>query len=154
MTALAQVANRTAAKIRADICLYDVGPNVCALNRCVLLDCDYFITPVAADLFSLRALSTVGRSVGKWIKDWKTVRELASQADLQRLLKGKPAYLGYVTSAFKVNAGRNAANPHAEWERKIAPRVRNRVIEELRIVDSSLIPQGGSYKLGGIKHFH
>ena len=64
MTALAQVANRTAAKIRADICLYDVGPNVCALNRCVLLDCDYFITPVAADLFSLRALSTVGRSVG------------------------------------------------------------------------------------------
>jgi hypothetical protein len=154
MTALAQVANRTAAKIRADICLYDVGPNVGALNRCVLLDCDYFITPVAADLFSLRALSTVGRSVGKWIKDWKTVRELASQADLQRLLKGKPAYLGYVTSAFKVNAGRNAANPHAEWERKIAPRGRNRVIEERRIVDSSLIPQGGSYKLGGIKHFH
>jgi cellulose biosynthesis protein BcsQ len=154
MTALAQVANRTAAKIRADICLYDVGPNVGALNRSILLDCDYFITPVAADLFSLRALSTVGRSVGKWVKDWQTVRQLASSADLQRLLKGKPAYLGYVTSAFKVNAGRNAANPHAEWERKIAPRVRDRVIEELRIVDSSLIPQGGSYKLGGIKHFH
>jgi cellulose biosynthesis protein BcsQ len=68
-TALAQVANRAAENVKADVCLYDVGPNVGALNRVVLLDCDYFITPVAADLFSLRALSTVGRSVAKWIKD-------------------------------------------------------------------------------------
>jgi hypothetical protein len=80
----------------------------------VLLDCDFFITPVAADLFSLRALSTVGRSVAKWITDWATIRGLAKPADQLRLFQGKPAYLGYITSAFKVNAGRNAANPHAD----------------------------------------
>jgi cellulose biosynthesis protein BcsQ len=120
-TALAQVVNRAGAKVEADVCLYDVGPNVGALNRAVLLDCDYFITPVAADLFSLRALSTVGRSMAKWISEWETVVKLAAPADKKRLLKGKPAYLGYVTSAFKVNSGRNAANPHADWERKIAP---------------------------------
>ena len=153
-TALAQVVDHTMAKLKADVCLYDVGPNVGALNRCVLLDCDYFITPVAADLFSLRALSTVGRSVGKWIKDWDTIYDLASAEDKKRLFAGKPSYLGYITSAFKVNSGRNAANPHAEWEKKIAPRVMNRVIEVLKKVDPSLVPSGGGNKLGGIKHFH
>lgn len=152
-TALAQVANRAAQRVDADVCMYDVGPNVGALNRSVLLDCDYFITPVAADLFSLRALSTVGRSLAKWIEDWQTIRKLAIAGERARLPKGMPAYLGYITSAFKVNSGRNAANPHAEWERKIAPRVLSRVIEPLRGIDEDLIPEGGN-KLGGIKHFH
>jgi cellulose biosynthesis protein BcsQ len=123
-TALAQVVNNAAANVEADVCLYDVGPNVGALNRVVLLDCDAFITPVAADLFSLRALSTVGRSIAKWITDWEAIRKMAPPADKARLFRGKPEYLGYITSAFKVNSGRNAADPHAEWESKIAPRVR------------------------------
>lgn len=152
-TALAQAVNRAAAQVKADVVLYDVGPNVGALNRVVLLDCDYFITPVAADLFSLRALSTVGRAITKWIKDWQTVRDLASKQDVARLLRGKPAYLGYITSAFKVNSGRNAANPHAEWESKIAPRVRDRIVKELELLDTTLVPQGAN-KLGGVKHFH
>lgn len=153
-TALAQVVNKAAAAVQADVCLYDVGPNVGALNRAILLDCDYFITPVAADLFSLRALSTVGRSMAKWISDWDTVMKLASAADRKRLPKGKPSYLGYITSAFKVNSGRNAADPHADWERKIAPRVRDRIIKDIQAVDSSLVPSSGSNKLGGVKHFH
>jgi len=80
-TALATVADRVGRQVGANVCLYDVGPNVGALNRVVLLDCDYFITPVCADLFSLRALSTVGRAVAKWIRDWSTIRQLASPAD-------------------------------------------------------------------------
>jgi cellulose biosynthesis protein BcsQ len=153
-TALAQVANHAIEKVKADVCLYDVGPNVGALNRAVLLDCDYFITPVAADLFSLRALSTVGRSVAKWITDWGTIKNLASADDKKRLLRGSPSYLGYITSAFKVNAGRNAADPHADWEKKIAPRVRDRIIKDLEVISDKLVPQGGVNKVGGVKHFH
>lgn len=152
-TALAQVVNRAAHEVKADIVFYDVGPNVGALNRVILLDCDYFITPVTADLFSLRALSTVGRSLTKWMRDWETVRSLASPQDAARIFIGKPAFLGYITSAFKVNAGRNAANPHAEWEAKIAPRVRDRIVKELEGVSSGLVPAGAN-KLGGVKHFH
>lgn len=79
---------------------------------------------------------------------------LASTADKKRLLKGKPAYLGYITSAFKVNSGRNATDPHADWEKKIAPRVRDRIIKELTAVDPKLVPSGGGNKIGGVKHFH
>jgi cellulose biosynthesis protein BcsQ len=151
-TALAQVVNRAAENVSADVCIYDVGPNVGALNRAILIDCDYFITPVAADLFSLRALSTVGRSVAKWITDWQTIRQLASPTDRPSLPRGKPTYLGYITSAFKVNSGRSAADPHADWEKRIAPRVRDRITKDLEAVDPKLVPQGGN-KLGGIKHY-
>jgi cellulose biosynthesis protein BcsQ len=152
-TALAKVVNSAGERIGADICLYDVGPNVGALNRSIILDCDYFITPVAADLFSLRALTTVGRSIAKWVRDWKTIRTLSSPEDRKMLPLGMPKYLGYITSAYKVNSGRTASDPHAEWEKRIAPRVRDRIVQDLRAVDASLVPEGGN-KLGGIKHFH
>lgn len=151
--ALSDAVDLLAEEIKADVILYDVGPNVGALNRVVLLDCDFFITPVAADLFSLRALTTVGRSIAKWVSDWKTVRGLASAKDKTRLLEGKPKYLGYIASAFKVSSGLRKANPHSFWEAKIAPRVSKRLVDELKAVDASLI-MSHSNKLGDVKHFH
>jgi cellulose biosynthesis protein BcsQ len=139
--------------IKADVIIYDVGPNVGPLNRALILDSDYFITPVAADLFSLRALTTVGRAIARWVTDWKTVRELATEEDRKRLLVGKPKYLGYLASAFKVSTGLRKANPHSYWEGKIAPRVSKRVAQVLREVDPSLVPSS-SYKIGDVKHFH
>lgn len=153
-TALSRVVAAVGRSVSADVCLYDVGPNIGALNRAIILDCDYFVTPVAADLFSLRALTTVGRAVSKWYQDWQTIRALASPADLPNLLVGHPTYAGYITSAFKVNQGRNAANPHADWEKKIAPRVRDKVQTPLRRVAPSLAPPHSPNKIGGIKHFH
>ena len=38
-----------------DYVFYDTGPNIGPLNRVLLLDSDYFIVPVACDLFSVRA---------------------------------------------------------------------------------------------------
>jgi hypothetical protein len=78
--------------------------------------------------------------------------ELATKEDVDGMFAGRPAFLGYVTSAFKVNAGRNAANPHADWEKRIAPRVRDRVVEPLRAIDVRLAPSEGN-KIGAIKHF-
>jgi cellulose biosynthesis protein BcsQ len=150
--ALSDAVDILAAKVKADVVMYDVGPNVGALNRVVLLDCDYFSTPVAADLFSLRALTTVGRSVAKWATDWKTVRSLAN-GNAGRLLVGRPTFLGYVASAFKVSSGQRKAQPHSYWEGKIAPRVSKRLVDVLKSANSDLV---SSYpnKLGDVKHFH
>jgi hypothetical protein len=105
-------------------------------------------------LFSLRALTTVGRSISKWITDWKTVRQLATPKQRERLLVGEPTFLGYVTSAYKMYAGRQA-RPQKEWENMIAPRVTKRVVDELRKIDPKLVlPAGTPNKLGEVKHFH
>jgi len=151
--AFSNAVHAVAKQIKADVVIYDVGPNLGPLNRAVLLDADYFASPVAADLFSLRALTTVGRSLSRWITDWQTVRSLAPKELLPSLLKGKPAYLGYITSAYKISSGRIATAPHDHWEKFIAPRVRDKIVAELRSVDPKLVPFT-SNKLGGIKNFH
>lgn len=153
MTALSRLVNAVAERVGADIVMYDMGPNVGALNRAILLDCDYFVTPVAADLFSLRALTTVGRSVAKWATDWATIRGMASDEDRAALPLGMPHYLGYVTSAYKVGRGAKATEAHTGWEKNIGPRVRYRVIDTLRKANEALATPGAS-KLGGIRNFH
>jgi cellulose biosynthesis protein BcsQ len=153
MCALSKASREIGIRYGVDVIIYDVGPNVGPLNRTILLDSDYFTTPVAADLFSLRALSTVGRSVARWIGDWKTVRGLASPEAQKSLLHGMPVYLGYITSAYKVSSGRTSTRPHEYWEGKIAPRVRDRVVDALRAVDPALVPNATN-KLAAIKDFH
>lgn len=153
LRALSDSVKSMAESEQVDVVMYDVGPNVGPLNRVVLLDSDFFITPVAADLFSLRALSTVGRAVAKWITDYQTIRSLAAPALAEQLLSGRPKYLGYIASAFKVNVGRRASNPHEQWENKIAPRVSLRVVNAMREVDPALTPDAGRNKVGGVKHY-
>ncbi|WP_233864259.1 ParA family protein [Paraburkholderia adhaesiva] len=153
MCALSRAARSMGERYEVDVVIYDIGPNVGPLNRAIILDSDYFITPVAADLFSLRALSTVGRAVARWITDWATVRSLAGGETVKQLLHGQPKYLGYVTSAYKVSSGRTSTKPHEYWEGKIAPRVRDRVVDVLRHVDPAIVPFS-PYKLASIKDFH
>ena len=153
MCALSRAAREMGERYGVDIVMYDIGPNVGPLNRAVLLDSDFFATPVAADLFSLRALTTVGRSTARWIADWNTVRSLATSANQKALLHGKPIYLGYITSAYKVSSGRTSTRPHEYWEGKIAPRVSTRVANVLRNLDPSLVPFTTN-KLASIKDFH
>ena len=152
-TALSRVVNEAAAGLKVDVVMYDMGPNVGALNRAILMDCDYIITPVAADLFSLRALSTVGRSLAKWAKEWATILSIAPKGDRGALPNGLPHYLGYITSAYKVGRGAAAAQAHTGWEKDIGPRVRYRVIDVLHKANPKLATPGAG-KLGGIKNYH
>ena len=152
MCALSAITRVLAQRVGADLVMYDVGPNLGPLNRTVLLDCDAFVTPVHTDLYSLRALTTVGRTVARWVRDWQTVRQLASEREKNRLLRGKPQYLGYVCSAFKVYGGKKA-KPHQYWERKLPSRVKLRVVDELEKVDASLT-RPAPHKVGDVRHFH
>lgn len=49
-----------------DYVLFDVGPSLGAINRCVLLACDFFIIPMSSDIFSLRAIDNIAESLNKW----------------------------------------------------------------------------------------
>lgn len=49
-----------------DYIFFDVGPSLGAINRCVLLSCDYFIIPMSSDIFSLKAVDNISESLKKW----------------------------------------------------------------------------------------
>lgn len=150
-TALSDMVSSAAASVGADYVLYDSGPNIGPLNRVILLDCDHFIVPVAADLFSLRALKTLGRSLVDWINQWETISDLAPK-DLQ-LLPGRPEFLGYVPEGFKTYGG-SPISQQASYLNQIDRDVHSQIVVLLRDLDPSLVnTRRRSHRLGAIKHF-
>jgi len=106
---------RLADSVDADYAFVDLGPNVGALNRAVLLGSDYLIVPLAADLFSLRALPSVGGSLERWVREWATARSLRDPASLQFPIPvGLPKVLGYVSQQFNIYRG-EATMAFSNW---------------------------------------
>lgn len=151
VSALMSLVDSVVESVEADLVIYDAGPNIGALNRVILLDCDYFAVPAAADLFSLRAIKTLGQSLKDWILEWRTIESLAP--DDLALLAGKPRPIGYIAQRFKVYGG-EASTAYA----RIFPRLERAIQEELLAVlagiDPSLVEAARSpLRIGEIKDF-
>lgn len=83
-------------QVNADYVFIDLGPNLGALNRSILGGCDYFITPLAPDLFSIKGTLNLGDKFVKWSKEWKQIITTWSSESQLQLPIGKPKFLGYV----------------------------------------------------------
>ena len=143
--------NAIAAQYDVDYVFYDTGPNIGPLNRVLLLDSEYFIVPVACDLFSVRALSTLGQTLKGWIIDWQTISSLAP--DDAYLLKGMPHFLGYIPQRFKVYGQRMARAP-SRYLSSITRRIYSDIIDVLRSVNPRLSSESVERaKLGQVKEF-
>ncbi len=150
-SSLSEVATKGAAAVDADYVFYDAGPNIGPLNRAILLDCDFFVVPVAYDLFSVRALKTLGRTLASWISDWSTIKELAPEGT--NLLRGRPSFLGYIPEGFKVYGGAPASQ-HARFMPRIDREIQSQIVTVLKGVDPELA-RGPiqRLKLGEVKNF-
>lgn len=51
-----------------DFVFFDVSPSIGAINRAVLLACDFFVSPMSVDIFSLRAIENISISLENWSK--------------------------------------------------------------------------------------
>ena len=121
-----------------DFIFYDTGPNIGALNRVLLLDSDFFIVPVACDLFSTRALSTLGQTIKKWIIDADTVHAIAP--DNAPMLAGRPRFLGYIPQQFRVY-GQDMTREAKSYHKQIRNRVYKEISSVLREIDDELAPR-------------
>jgi cellulose biosynthesis protein BcsQ len=150
-SAISDVVNLVAKKTKADFVFYDIGPNIGALNRVVLLDCDFFIVPAACDMFSTRALSTLGLSLSSWIKDWQVITQLAP--DGTNLLLGKPKFLGYILQKFRMYGGAITGS-FAPYVAKLEKAANSEIATVLRRIDKDLASASVSHnKLGQVKDF-
>lgn len=150
-TALSQLVEQTAQSLNIDIIFYDAGPNIGPLNRVILLDCDYFVVPVACDLFSIRALKTLGHTLVSWISDWQTILDLVPTG--MYLLPGSPRFLGYMPQRFKTYGG-DVSSSYAKYLPRIEKSVESDIVAVLQRVNPKLIPvEAGRHELGQIKDF-
>ena len=132
-----------------DYVFFDSGPNIGPLNRVLLLDSDYFIVPVACDLFSVRALATLGQAIGTWMKDADTVNAIAP--DDVPLLNAEPRLFGYIPQRFRVY-GQAMAKEASLYLREIKNRIHDDVAAVLREQGESLAPpRDEDPKLGQVK---
>jgi cellulose biosynthesis protein BcsQ len=135
-TALYRLFHETAICKSADFVLVDLGPNVNALNRNALIASDGFIIPLAADLFSVRALPSVGNSLAGWVRQWQTA--LSNKPTTINFAfptcESAPIPLGYVSQQFSVFSG-SLTEAFQRWQDKIPDAYKEGVIRPLKAVN-------------------
>lgn len=149
--ALSGLISELADDLDADYVFFDSGPNIGPLNRVIVLDCDHLVVPVACDLFSLRALKTLGRTLVSWIQDWATIADLAPEEI--DLLPGRPNFLGYVPEGFRVYGG-EMSKEYSKFRSRIEKEIHGQIVMLLNRIDPSLASgRLRDFRLGEIKNF-
>jgi cellulose biosynthesis protein BcsQ len=122
-----------------DYVFFDAGPSLGAINRSVLLGCNFFVSPMSIDIFSLRAIENITASIEKWRSQLKTALHQLEDpesvpVDLQAGLSIK--FLGYVTQQYIAKmSGKGERQAVAAYERimkKVWPTIRTNFIKHLQ----------------------
>jgi cellulose biosynthesis protein BcsQ len=109
---------------RYDIVLYDLGPSLGSINRCVLIGCDYFLTPMGADIFSILGIRNISNWISHWLGLYRNSIGLAEQRNPGRLAEYTIArdpgiatgYLGYTMQQYIAKSREGQRIPTARYE--------------------------------------
>ncbi len=151
VTAFFRIAKMAGEEQNADIVLFDVGPNLGALNRCALISTDCVVIPMGADLFSLQGLINLGPALKNWRRDW-SVRVLSAPDAIKRdLPKGDMHPIGYVVMQHGIKEGRPVKS-YLKWANRIPDEYRKSISNEpLKDFDNV---EDDKYCLALLKHYH
>lgn len=142
-----------AKKIEADFVFYDLGPNLGALNRSVLGGCDYFITPLSPDLFSIKGTQNLGNKFVVWNDEWKSILNRWKDSTIDHLPKAAPKFLGYVLQQHNLRT--NAEGMTQGWQLfgdKVNEAVIKNIVERLKPYNQVVARE--DYCLGAIPNLH
>lgn len=105
ISALWRILQKAASDQRTQFILVDVGPNLGALNRSVLVATDYVIVPLGADLFSLQGLRNLGTTLQEWREGWQDRYPRNPLPELS-IPEGLIQPIGYVVQQYGVRLDR------------------------------------------------
>ena len=148
--AIGQAVDEVGRRLRFDIAIYDVGPNIGPLNRVVVLDSDHIVVPVSCDLLSLRAIRTMSRVLVSWIQEWDLVAKLAPRDAV--VFHGRPAFVGYIPLRFRSYGGKMVST-HKDMLTRISREFRGDFLKTLRRVGEDIAPHSTELMLGQVKDF-
>jgi cellulose biosynthesis protein BcsQ len=150
-TALSRIVSTATTAHKIDYVFYDSGPNIGALNRVILLDCSHFAIPAACDLFSLRAITSLGQTLKNWIQGWDTISNLAPSST--ELFSGRPKLIGFIPQRFRIYRGLPAAQ-YSRFLPLLERRIQADVVTVLRRIAADLVPQTAfPLRIGEVKDY-
>ncbi len=140
-----------------DYVFFDMGPSLGAINRSILLACDYFITPMSTDVFSLLALENIGESIKTWGRMFNKGIEGMDEAKKANINGLKTScdikFLGYVEQQYimkTVGETKRAVRAYEEILKKIPNEIFQKVVVPINGKQSDCI----QYKIGSIPNFY
>lgn len=136
----------------ADIVLVDVGPNLGAINRAILVAADHVVIPLAPDLFSLQGLRNLGPTLRRWRDGWGERLAKSPAPDLA-LPSGAMEPLGYVVQQHGVRLDRPVV-AYSRWMARIPAEYRAAVLAEGALADPGVTVQDDPHCLALLKHYH
>ncbi len=156
LSSIWQVLQLGTAQALADIVLVDIGPNLGAINRSVLIATDYVVIPLGADLFSLQGLKNLGPTLRSWkglwakrLDNWGKSNDAADHADF-KLPKGRMQAIGYLCQQHSVRLDR-PVKAYDKWVKRIPGVYREAVLQDTAA--NQLTPDTDPHCLGTIKHY-
>ena len=117
LSALSRVLRLAAEQTAARLVLVDVGPNLGAFNRAVLVAADDVVVPLVPDVYSLQGLCNLGPTLRRWRDEWAERRGRNPVADLH-VPVGTMRPIGYVVMQHAVRLDR-PVKAHARWMARI-----------------------------------
>jgi chromosome partitioning protein len=151
-----QVMQMAYQKVDADVILVDIGPNLGAINRSVLIATDYVMIPLGTDIFSLQGLKNLGPTLRSWNNQWKNrldnwanSHETTEYQNLQ-LPQGKMQSIGYLCQQYGVRLNR-PIKAYDKWANRIPVVYREYVLNKAE--DTDIKPVADPHCLAIIKHY-
>ncbi|TBN08086.1 ParA family protein [Agrobacterium cavarae] len=94
---------KKAKDLNYDFVLFDMGPSLGAINRSILLAVDYFVVPMAIDIFSIWAIRNIGQTVSVWRRELQSGISIAEDpSELPEFERDHSLkFIGYVTQQHK-----------------------------------------------------
>lgn len=139
-----------------DFVLFDMGPSLGSINRAVLLACDFFVSPMSIDIFSLKAIENIALALQEWKK--KLANGL-SQVD-EELVGDVPhggafelKFAGYVAQQYIQKTREGEKRAVAAYEaimRKIPKAIKSNFVDKLKMAKLD----GASYEIGTIPNLY
>lgn len=115
-----------------DIFIIDASPSLWLLNRAILLWCDYFITPLMPDAFSVQGIENLGNTFEKRKRSRKiSAQVLAKENDIpnSRVLSGEWLFVGYIINSYN-QYNQQPIKSHSDWMKRIPWSIKEYISEK------------------------
>ncbi|WP_083463377.1 ParA family protein [Prosthecomicrobium hirschii] len=118
-----------------DLVFFDMGPSLGSINRAVLLACDFFLSPMSIDIFSLRAIENIAVALKEWRKRLSNaLTQIPDDAieDLPKQPKFDVQFIGYIAQQYnqKTKQGeKRAVDAYEKIMRRIPIEIQKHLVD-------------------------
>lgn len=136
-----------------DYVFFDMGPSLGAINRTVLLACDYFIMPMSSDIFCLRAIDNIALSLKNWTKGLESglSQYHSNEGEEYNVNYKNIKFLGYITQQYVARMHDGVKRPVKAYDRVIEKFARE---ISTKLSDFSVMNSVDNMKLGEIPNWN